>query len=123
MGVNTDGLSGIIGVPGWAKAQQEAAVDEWFEQSMSQTHVAKKRKLLRLRHLKKFERVYETLQPTIQSSKHGGEPSKASQAGSPAGSKSRQSSLGLEIDHGPVDLKVSRKPTSRNEFGDIKGLF
>jgi hypothetical protein len=90
-------------------------VDEWFEQSMSQKQVAKKRELLRLRQLKKFERVHETLQPTIQASKHGGRPSKASQAGSPAGSESPQSSLG-------VDLKAPRKRISRNEFGDIKGL-
>jgi hypothetical protein len=122
MDMDSDGLSGIIGVPGWAKAQNRAAVDEWFEQAMSQKHVPKKLELLRLRQLNKFKRVHETIQETIRANKRGERSSEASQAGSSAGIESPQSCLGLETDYGPADLKISREWLPRNEFGDIKGL-
>lgn len=122
MDMDSDGRSGIIGVPGWAKARDRTAVDEWFEQGMSQKQVGKKPESLRLRQLNTFERVHETLEETIRAGKRGKRLSEASLAGSPAGSESLQKYVGLETEHGPVDLKISRERLPRNEFGDVKGL-
>jgi N6-L-threonylcarbamoyladenine synthase len=115
MDMDSDGLSGIIGVPGWTKARRRPAVDDWLAQGMSQKQIQKK--------LDKFERVRKTLQESIRASKGGKRAADASQAGGPTGNEPSHDYMGPEIEDGLVDLKISRNRFPRNEFGDAKGLI
>jgi N6-L-threonylcarbamoyladenine synthase len=125
MDTDSDGLSGIVGVPGWAKARKRSAEDEWFGQGMSQKQVGSKMKLLRLRRLNKFNRLHKTQVEGHHSGKLGKVAAEASKAlaRSPAKREPSQGHLGSEVNHGPVDIKISREWLPRNEFGNINGIF
>jgi N6-L-threonylcarbamoyladenine synthase len=122
MDLNSDGLSGIVGVPGWTKAGKLSVVDEWFGQGMSKKHTQKKVELLRLRRLNNFQRLHKTLLESIGGAKRGKAVGETSQ-GSPTEAELSQGYLGPKLDYGPDDVKLSREWFPRNEFADVKGII
>jgi hypothetical protein len=122
MDMDSDGLSGIVGVPGWTKAQKRSAVDEWFGQGMSAKQIEQKVELLRLGRLDKFQRLHKSQLESIGGAKRGKAVGEASQAG-PAEARLSQGYLGPKLDHGQGDVKLSREWFPRNEFADMKGII
>jgi hypothetical protein len=120
MDTDSDGKSGIVSVPGWAKARKRMSVDEWLAQSLSHKQIGTKFEAARLRQLNNFNRVSQKTQlERLNRGRPGERPTQASQAGSPAKDKSSQGHLGTKIDSGPLHTKVPEKVFPRNEFANV----
>ena len=118
MDTDTEGLNGIVAMPGWRKIQERVTVDWWFEQGMSPRQAAKKKAAENCRRrVTKISRL-----DLGKSGKAEKAVAEASKDGNTTEWGSSERHVGHETESGPVDSKVSGQLFPRNEFADLNGI-
>lgn len=117
MDTDSDGLGGIVGVPGWAKVGERPTVDEWFGHDILQKQIQEQ-----IQQRKKLRKLRKLQLETYLNAKHEKAAVEGSQTSRPAEREVSKGHLGPEIHRGPAKTKTGKDMFPQNEFANMKGI-